>query len=89
MKTTDTTMEFTNAELNELEVTFGLDAEYYEQNGQTFVVEFDDEGTVEAFAIGRSSYGSLVPVEPPKFEFNWESAEDFRDCAFYDHGSQS
>ncbi len=82
MTTTATSLfPFSVDEQNTAEANFGLDAEYYEQDGQTFAIQFtemdSDYPMCEAFAIARSG-SRLVPVETPVNEFDWESAEQFR-----------
>ena len=81
MKTTDASiMPFSPSE------RVGRDAEYYEQAGQTFAIEFTeiDPGSYlhEAFAIERLPNGELRNSKTPDNEFDWESAEAFRGAKF-------
>ena len=87
MKTTDASiMPFSPSERVGLEANFGRDAEYYEQAGQTFAIEFTeiDPGSYlhEAFAIERLPNGELRNSKKPDNEFDWESAEAFRGAKF-------
>lgn len=82
MKTQETTMGFSPSETDGLVAMFGMDAEYYEQDGQTFVIEFTpiNPGSImsEAFPIERTESGKLKSTGTPTSEFDWESAEAFR-----------
>ncbi len=85
--TTDTSLRFTVAEDIMLEEEFGGDAEYYEQHEVTWVVQMTDEegtdyGMPECFPIMRGPDGKLNPSETPEFDFDWESAEEFRGGPF-------
>ena len=87
-ETTATTMKFTEEEtFYSLEANFGTDAEYYEQDGQTFAIQFTEMDTdypmCEAFPIGRSIQdGKLMSSGTTENEFDWESAEKFRGSKF-------
>ena len=88
IETTSTTMKFTEDEkFYALESNFGVDAEYYEQDGQTFAIQFTemDPGHLmsEAFPITRNEItGKLTSSGTPVNEFDWDSAEKFRGSDF-------
>ena len=80
-----TLLPFSVNEQQDLDANFGIDAEYYEQDGQTFVVQFTDDPSgptmCESFPVERDG-SKLKSSGTPTNEFDWEAAEAFRGEAF-------
>ena len=79
--TTDTDLIFTTQETFEMEDLFGVDAEFYMQEGDTFVVAFP---AIEVFGLQRGPGGRLQVIDGDIMpnEFDWDSAIAFRDSEF-------
>ncbi len=81
-------IEFTPTEVDQLNEMFGIDAEYYESDGETFVVQYmslDEVGVTdrppacEAFMLRRGDTGRLEVHDGDGFD--WKVFDAARDEA--------